>query len=73
MRHLDQLSELARHNLTAVGLSLFYATIYRESGSRDDLVVYHDAFAFGMLSVGLFLALPRDSDRNGPGDDGARV
>jgi MFS family permease len=42
---------------TAVGLSLFYATIYRESGSRDDLVVYHDAFAFGMLSVGLFLAL----------------
>ena len=42
---------------TAVGLSLFYATIYRESGVHDDLVVYHDAFAFGMLSVGLFLAI----------------
>lgn len=42
---------------TAVGLSLFYATIYRETGTHDDLVVYHDAYAFGMLSVGLFLAL----------------
>ena len=42
---------------TAVALSLFYATIYRESGSQDDLVVYHDAFAFGMLSVGVFLGL----------------
>ncbi|WP_019182342.1 MFS transporter [Microbacterium yannicii] len=42
---------------TAVALSLFYATIYRESGTEDDLVVYHDAYAFGMLSVGLFLAL----------------
>ncbi|MDW4571846.1 MFS transporter [Microbacterium sp. M3] len=42
---------------TAVALSLFYATIYRESGSHDSLVVYHDAYAFGMLSVGVFLAL----------------
>jgi len=42
---------------TAVALSLFYATIYRESGAHDDLVVYHDAYAFGMLSVGVFLAL----------------
>jgi MFS family permease len=42
---------------TAVGLSMFYAAIYRESGTHDDLVVYHDAYAFGMLSVGLFLGL----------------
>lgn len=42
---------------TAVALSLFYAAIYRESGSHDSLVVYHDAYAFGMLSVGVFLAL----------------
>ncbi|MET0735310.1 MAG: MFS transporter [Microbacterium sp.] len=42
---------------TAVALSLFYSTIYRESGSHDDLVVYHDAYAFGMISVGVFLAL----------------
>ncbi len=42
---------------TAVGLSLFYATIYRETGQNDDLVVYHDAYAIGMISVALFLAL----------------
>lgn len=42
---------------TAVALSLFYATIYRESGEHDDHVVYHDAYAFGMLSVAVFLAL----------------
>ena len=42
---------------TAVGLSLFYSAIYRESGTHDDLVVYHDAYTFGMLSVGLFLGL----------------
>ncbi|MFB7892709.1 MFS transporter [Microbacterium sp. NPDC056044] len=42
---------------TAVALSLFYAAIYRESGTHDDLVVYHDAYAFGMLSVAVFLAL----------------
>jgi hypothetical protein len=42
---------------TAVALSLFYATIYRESGTHDDLVVYHDAYAFGMLSVAVFLSL----------------
>ena len=42
---------------TAVALSLFYATIYRESGTHDGLVVYHDAYAFGMISVGLFLGL----------------
>lgn len=42
---------------TAVALSLFYATIYRESGTHDDLVVFHDAYAFGMLAVGVSLAL----------------
>ena len=42
---------------TAVALSMFYAAIYRESGEHDNLVVFHDAFAFGMLSVGVFLAL----------------
>ena len=41
----------------AVTISLFYAAIHRESGTHDDLVVYHDAYAFGMLSVGLFLVL----------------
>ncbi|MDE0546789.1 MFS transporter [Microbacterium sp. C7(2022)] len=42
---------------TAVALSLFYATIYRETGSEADLVVFHDAYAFGMLSAALFLAV----------------
>jgi len=42
---------------TAVALSLFYATIYRESGTQEDIVVYHDAYAIGMISVALFLAL----------------
>jgi hypothetical protein len=35
------------------------------------LTVLVAAFVAG--AVGLFLALPRDSDRDGPGDDGARV
>ncbi|WP_439592772.1 MFS transporter [Microbacterium sp.] len=42
---------------TAVGLSLFYATIYRETGGATDIVVYHDAYAFGMIAVGVFLGL----------------
>ena len=42
---------------TAVALSLFYATIYRESGSAPDLVVYHDAYAYGMTAVAVFVAL----------------
>jgi MFS family permease len=43
---------------TAVALSLFYATIYRESGSADtqDLGIYHDAYGFGMLAVAVFIA-----------------
>ncbi|MFL0409927.1 MFS transporter [Microbacterium paludicola] len=40
---------------TAVALSLFYATVYREQGEAQDSVVYHDAYAFGMAAVGAFL------------------
>ena len=37
---------------TAVALSLFYATIYREGDSTaPDIVVYHDAYAYGMTAV----------------------
>ncbi|WP_434968791.1 MFS transporter [Microbacterium sp. bgisy207] len=42
---------------TAVALALFYATIYRETGTRDSLVVYHDAYLIGMSSVAVFIAL----------------
>ncbi len=42
---------------TAVALSLFYATIYREAGSAPDIVVYHDAYAYGMTAVAIFVAL----------------
>jgi MFS family permease len=44
---------------TAVTLSLFYATIYRETGSADsgDLGVYHDAYGLGMLAVAMFIAI----------------
>jgi len=43
---------------TAVGLSLFYSTIYRESDAEHHgLDVYHDAYAYGMVAVGIFVAL----------------
>jgi len=43
---------------TAVALSLFYAAIYRdESGGDHGIDVYHDAYAFGMVSVGVFLVI----------------
>lgn len=42
---------------TAVGLALFYATIYREDGSAAQSVVFHDAYGFGMIAVGLFIAV----------------
>ncbi|MFT4210662.1 MAG: MFS transporter [Microbacterium sp.] len=43
---------------TAVALALFYATVYREQDTGPaDAVVYHDAYGFGMVSVGIFLAL----------------
>jgi MFS family permease len=41
---------------TAVALALFYATIYREDGTAADAVVFHDAYGYGMIAVGLFLA-----------------
>ncbi|GAB3269170.1 MFS transporter [Microbacterium lacusdiani] len=42
---------------TAVALSLFYATVYRENGHAAAIVVYHDAYAAGMLAVAGFLAV----------------
>lgn len=43
---------------TAIGLSLFYASIYREKDAGlDSLAVYHDAYAYGMAAVGVFLAI----------------
>lgn len=42
---------------TAIALALFYATVYREQGDRDPLVVFHDAYATGMIAVGVFLGL----------------
>jgi MFS family permease len=42
---------------TAVALALFYATVYRETGNESDLIVFHDAYATGMISVGVFLGL----------------
>lgn len=42
---------------TAVALALFYSTIYREQESSPDLVVFRDAYAQGMIAVGVFLGL----------------
>ncbi|MFX6036253.1 MFS transporter, partial [Acinetobacter baumannii] len=42
---------------TAIALALFYATVYREQGGRDTLVVFHDAYASGLIAVGVFLGL----------------
>jgi MFS family permease len=43
---------------TAVALALFYATIYREApGGADNAVVFHDAYGYGMMAVGLFLSV----------------
>ena len=43
---------------TAVALSLFYATIYREEqGTASAHVIYHDAYAYGMVACALFVAL----------------
>lgn len=40
---------------TAIGLSLFYATIYRERAEPDRLVIYHDAYVWGMaVPLGFF-------------------
>jgi nitrate reductase gamma subunit len=43
---------------TAIGLSLFYSTVYREKdGAGDALAVFHDAYAYGMVAVGVFLGI----------------
>ena len=43
---------------TAVALSLFYATIHREEGGEASAaVVYHDAYAYGMIACALFVAI----------------
>lgn len=43
---------------TAVALSFFYATIFREADTGlGTLEVYHDAYAFGLLPLGVILAL----------------
>lgn len=42
---------------TAIALALFYATIYREQDASVDAVVFHDAYGFGMVSVGLAVAI----------------
>ncbi|WP_127794050.1 MFS transporter [Agromyces sp. LHK192] len=43
---------------TAVALSLFYATIWREGdGASGSLEVYHHAYGYGMIAVALFLAV----------------
>jgi EmrB/QacA subfamily drug resistance transporter len=43
---------------TAVALALFYATIYREAaGGPRDAVIFHDAYGYGMVAVGLFVAV----------------
>lgn len=41
----------------AIALALFYAAIYRERGTAADLVVYHDAYMFGMAAVAGFIAI----------------
>ena len=41
----------------AVALSLFYATISGERGDAAGIVVYHDAYAFGMLAVAACIAV----------------
>lgn len=43
---------------TAVALSLFYSAIYRDQGSdRHGIDVFHDAYAYGMISVAAFLLI----------------
>lgn len=43
---------------TAIALALFYATVYREQGgAAEEAVVFHDAYGFGMVTVGMFVAV----------------
>lgn len=42
---------------TAVALALFYATISREKDDRPKLEYFHDGYGYGMIAVGLFVAV----------------
>jgi MFS family permease len=43
---------------TAIGLSLFYSTVYRQQSlNHRGLEVFHEAYAYGMVAVGVFVAL----------------
>ncbi|QTX04031.1 MFS transporter [Agromyces archimandritae] len=42
---------------TAVTLSLFYATIFREADGEPDLTVYHHAYGIGMAAVAVLVAI----------------
>lgn len=42
---------------TAVALALFYAAVYREQGTAAEAAVFHDAYAWGMTTVGGAIAL----------------
>ena len=43
---------------TAIGLSLFYSTVYREKESGlGGIDVFHDAYAYGMVAVGVFVGI----------------
>ncbi|MBA8815294.1 MFS family permease [Microbacterium halimionae] len=42
---------------SAIALALFYATIYRETDTAADIVVYHDAYGYGMIAVAVCIAI----------------
>lgn len=42
---------------TAVALSLFYSAIYQDDAEIHSLDVYHQAYTYGMVAVGVFLGL----------------
>lgn len=42
---------------TAIALAFFYATVYSETGAEPVFVVYHDAYAIGMITVGIGIAI----------------
>ena len=42
---------------TAIALAFFYSTIYSEAESAPAIVIYHDAYAVGMVAVGVGLSL----------------
>lgn len=42
---------------TAIALSLFYAVVFSETGTRSVVAVHQDAYDRGMIAVGVFLVL----------------